>query len=245
MDRMDRFLLDSEKALQFDSVHVEANTQRALYAFRGEDYAVAERLCSRALAHGAQNELRRRSLLMRGQSRTELKQYKAAIQDLQEGLGDRTDDPDAMKSLARAHDAAGDHAASLAVLEKLCVVEPYDIGNWTNRGFELSAMGKHEDALAVYDQALQLDKDEPTVLSNRASALLQLGREKEALDDVQRSLRSYPANAFALRTRAILLAHKGEKEKACSDLNLARILGGVKDIDQLIEQNCAGIAPQR
>jgi tetratricopeptide (TPR) repeat protein len=90
MDRMDRFLLDSEKALQFDSVHVEANTQRALYAFRGEDYAVAERICSRALAHGAQNELRRQCLLMRGQSRTELKQYKAAIQDLHEEPGPRT-----------------------------------------------------------------------------------------------------------------------------------------------------------
>ena len=92
---------------------------------------------------------------------------------------------------------------------------------------------------------MRLDKDEPTVLSNRANALLQLGREKEALDDVQRSLRSYPANAFALRTRGILLSRKGEKEKACSDLNLARILGGVQDIDQLIEQNCSGITPQR
>jgi tetratricopeptide (TPR) repeat protein len=245
MDRMDRFLLDTEKALQLDSVHVEANWQRALYAFRGEEHAVAARLCTRALAHGAKNDLRRQCLLMRGQSLTELKKYKAAIQDLQEALGDRTDDTDAMKSLARAHDADGDHAASLAVLEKLCVVEPNDIGNWTNRGYELSALGRHEDALAIYDQALKLDKDEPTVLSNRAHALLQLGREKEALDDVQRSLRSYPANAFALRTRAILMAHKGEKEKACSDLNLARILGGVKDIDQLIEQHCVGIAPQR
>lgn len=245
MDRMDRFLLDSEKALQLDSVHVEANMQRALYAFRSEDHVMAERLCSRALDHNAQSDLRRQCLLMRGQSRTELKKYKAAILDIQEGLGDRTDDTEAMKSLARAHDAAGDHAASLMVLEKLCTVEPYDIGNWTNRGYELSALGRHEDALAIYDQALKLDKDEPTVLSNRANALLQLGREKEALEDVQRSLRSYPANAFALRTRAILFSHKGEKEKACSDLNLARILGGVNDIDQLIEEHCSGIAPQR
>jgi tetratricopeptide (TPR) repeat protein len=245
MDRMDRFLLDAEKALQLDSLHVEANTHRALYAFRGEEYAVAERLCTRALAHGAQKAQRQECLVMRGRSRTELKKYKAAVDDLQEGLGDSTTDIDALKSLARAHDALGAHDASLIVLEKLCSVEPADIGNWANRGFELSAMGRHADALAVYDQALKLDKDEPTVLSNRANALLQLGRETEAMSDVQRSLRSYPANAFALRTRAMLLLHLGEKEKACSDLNLARILGGVQDIDQLIEQHCSGTAPQR
>lgn len=245
MDRMDRFLLDCERALELDSLHVEANTQRALYAFRGEDYAVAERLCTRALDHGARNALRQECLIMRGRSRAELKKYKAAIGDLQEGLGDRSTDTDALKSLARAHDAIGDHAASLAVLEKLCTVEPDDIGNWANRGFELDALGRHADALAVYDQALKLDKDEPTVLSNRANALLQLGKEAEALSDVQRSLRSYPANALALRTRAILLLHKGEKEKACNDLNLARILGGVEDIDQLIDLHCGGVTPQR
>ncbi len=245
MDRMDRFLLDSEKALQLDSLHVEANTQRALYAFRGEDHAMAERLCSRALDHGAQNVLRQQCLIMRGQARCEMKKYQPAIADLREGIGERTDDTDALKSLARAYDAVGDHAASLAVLEKLCAVEPYDIGNWTNRGYELNALGRHADALAIYDQALKLDKDEPTVLSNRANALLLLGREDEALDDVQRSLRSYPANAFALRTRGILLAHKGEKEKACSDLNLARILGGVPNIEQLLEQTCGGIVPRR
>ncbi len=245
MDRMDRFLLDSEKALQLDSLHVEANAQRALYAFRGEDYAVTDRLCTRALDHGAQKDLRQQCLIMRGRSRTELKKYMAAIRDLEEGLGEHSNDIDALKSLARAHDANGDHAASLAVLEKLCTLEADDIGNWANRGFELDALGRHEDALAVYDQALKLDKDEPTVLSNRANALLQLGREQEAFDDVQRSLRSYPANAFALRTRGILLSRKGEKEKACSDLNLARILGGVQDIGQLIEQNCSGLTPQR
>ncbi len=244
MDRMDRFILDADKALKLDSTHAQANFQRALYALRSEDFHNAERYASTCIRH-APVSMRSSALVIRGQARAELKQNSGAIADLEEGLGDRTEDLPAMKTLARAYDAAGDHAASLAVLEKLCAVEPFDIGNWTNRGFELSALGRFEDALTIYGEALALDKDEPTVLSNKANALMQLGRVNEALSDVQRSLKSYPSNALALRTRAILLARKGEKEKACADLHLARVLGGVADIDKLIEEHCAGTQPKR
>jgi tetratricopeptide (TPR) repeat protein len=244
LDRMDRFLLDTEKALNLDSTHAEANYHKSVYAFRSEDYRNAERSATRSIGK-ATSALRQDALVIRGQARVELKKSPEAIADLKEGLGDRTENFAAMKSLARALDATGDHAGSLAVLEKLCTVEPYDIGNWTNRGFELASLGQYENALIIYEEALSIDKDEPTVLSNRANALLQLGRTDEAMQDVSRSLRSYPSNAFALRTRGILLARKGEKEKACADFQLARILGGVPDVDKLIEEYCGGIQPKR
>lgn len=245
LDRMDRFVLDVDKALKLDSVHAEANYHRAIYGFRGEDFKNAERYATAGLAGTKDEAMRAKLLTIRGEARVELKKTTEAIADLRAGLGDRTDDPPALKSLARVLDATGDHAGSLAVLEKLCMVEPDDIGNWTNRGYELSALGRYEDALTVYGEALTLDKDEPTVLSNRAFALLKLGRRDEALADVERSLRSYPSNAVALRTRGELYALKGMKEKGCADLHLARILGGVADVDALIDQHCAGMAPKR
>ena len=131
------------------------------------------------------------------------------------------------------------------MLEKLCTVEPNDIGNWTNRGFELTSLGRYEEALTIYGKALSMDKDEPTALSDRAFALMKLGRNQEALADVERSLKSYPSNAFALRTRAMLRLAKGEREKACSDLHLAHVIGGVPEVDQLIEKNCGGLQPKR
>lgn len=241
MDRMDRFLLDAQKALNLDSLYPEANFQCALYAYRGEDHLKAERLATRGLESGATDPLRSQLLVLRGEARAELKKNAQAAQDLREGLNGRTNDLLALRTLARTLDATGDHAGSLAVQETLCTLEPGDIGNWTNRGFELAALGRYAEALKVYDQALALDKDEPTVLSNRASVLLELGREEEALADVERSLHSYPANAFALRTRGVIRLHKGQREKACEDLQLARIIGGVPDIDQLVEQNCSGL----
>ncbi len=245
LDRMDRFLLDVDRALKLDSTLAEANYQRALYASRSEDHRGVDRYASAALRHGATGTLRQQLLVLRGRSRAETHDHNGAIADLQEGLGDRTEDTPAMKALANAYDAVGDHASSLAVLEKLCAVEPEDIGNWTNRGFELAKLGRHEEALTIYGEALGIDKDEPTALSDRAWSLLQLKREEEALKDVERSLRSYPANAFALRTRGILYAHKGLREKACADLQLARIIGGVPEVDKLIEEHCAGIPQKR
>jgi tetratricopeptide (TPR) repeat protein len=241
MDRMDRYLLDVEKALDLDSLNAEANYQRAYYAARGEDHKNTLLFASRALAGSPSPAVRQQALVLRGMARAELKDPDGAIADLSEGLGDRTDDLAAMKALARVYDAKGDHASSLVMLERLCMVEPEDIGNWTNRGYELAMLGKYDEALTMYGEALAMDKDEPTALSNRAHALLQLGREDEALKDVERSLKAYPGNAFALRTRAIIRIHKGEKEKACSDLSLARIIGGVPDVDKLIEENgCTG-----
>lgn len=244
MDRMDRYLMDVDKALKLDSLHIEANYQRAVYALRGEDRSLAERLATRALDHGAQDPLRRQLLVLRGEARAELKKDLPAINDLQQGLGDRTDDLPALKILARLYDATGEHALSLATLEKLCTLEPGDIGNWTNRGYELTELGRYDEALDIYAKALQLDKDEPTALSNRAYTLLKLGRDAEALTDVERSLRAYPANPFALRTRALLRLRKGDREKACDDLSLAKILGEVPDVDALIKEHCNGGTPK-
>lgn len=245
LDRMDRFLLDAEKALQLDSTHVEANFQRALYAFRGEDWSHAERLCTRGLTYAPKGDLRDRLLVLRGQARAELKKNGSAIQDLSEGLLGRPDDADALRTLAHLCDAEGDHARALALLEQLCAKEPKNIGHWTNRGYELAALGRYEESLAMCDKALELDKDEPVALSNRAYTLLKLGREQEAMADVERSLKSYPANPFALRTRALLYLRKGERAKACADLSLARILGEVPEVDALLLEHCGGTTTPR
>ena len=244
MDRMDRYLLDVDKALKLDPKLAPANLQRAVYALRGEDFHNADAYATTCIAH-ATGETKRQAMVIRGQARAELKMHAEAVTDLREGLGDRVDDLPALKAFARALDATGDHAGSLAVLEKLCAADPYDIGNWTNRGYELAALGRHADALVIYNAALALDKDEPTVLSNRAHSYLELGRADEAFADVERSLKSYPGNPFALRTRGILLVRKGQMEKACLDLQLARIIGGVLDIDELIEKHCSGSSPKR
>ena len=244
MERMDRMLLDCEQALKLDSLLPEANLLRAIYAFRSEDNTTAAQMAGRVVAHGRKADERQQALLIRGQARSELKEHKGAVADLREGLVGGYGDPDAMRALARSLDALGDHGGSLAVLEQLCVMQPDDIGNWTNRGYELSALERHEEALVIYGEALALDKDEPTVLSNRAWALFNLGRMDEAMKDVEASLKSYPGNPYALRTRALLLLAKGQRERACNDLKLARIIGGVPEVDTLIERHCADL-PQR
>lgn len=237
MDRMDRFLLDVDAALRKDSTSANAHYQRALYAWRGQDARKAEWHGTKAIELATQPLLKAQAHLLRGQVRSELKRNLPAIADLEQGLEGVPDDVEAMKTLARSYDLEGRYAEALVVLEKLCLLEPGQVGHWSNRGYELTMLGRHDEALTMIQQALSMDKDEPVALSNRAYVYTLLGREDEAWSDVERSLRFYPANAFALRTRAMLRLRKGDRAKACDDLTLAKALGGI-EVDKLIKENC-------
>ncbi|MBK9421441.1 MAG: tetratricopeptide repeat protein [Flavobacteriales bacterium] len=238
--KYEKALKDLTSALAVDSMYAPANELRAVYAFRADDNEGVVKYAGRALATDPKPAVRSQMLVLRGQSRATLRDNKEALADLKEGLGDRTDDLPAMKVLARLYDLNGQYAESLAVLESLCSLEPDDLGNWSNRGYELNQMGRYDDALAVLETALGQDKDEPVVLSNKAYALMKTGRDADALKTVERSLKSSGNNPYALRTRAELRIRKGDRAKGCDDLTLAKALGSAPGVDELIKQNCGG-----
>ncbi len=238
MDRMDRFVQDVDAALRKDSTSANGHYQRALYALRAQDPERAEYHSGKAIDYATLPMLKAQAHLVRGLVRSESKRPTSAIEDLELGLAGVPDDAEALRTLARLYDQDGRHADALSVLEKLCVIEPGQVGHWTNRGFELTMLGRYDEALKMIQEALTMDKDEPVALSNRAYVRMLMGQDADAWSDVERSLRSYPSNAFALRTRAMLRIRKGERAKACDDLTLAKALGGVPEVDQLIKENC-------
>jgi tetratricopeptide (TPR) repeat protein len=238
LDRMDRFLLDVEAAIKLDSTLAEGHYQRGLYAMRANEHARAETSATSAINHAEQESLRNKAYILRGEARAELKRYGPAIEDLERGTQEGTTDLEALRTLARLLDLAGRHEASLKILERLCELEPMDVGNWTNRSFELIQLGRYDEAMLMVEKALSLDKDEPVALSNRAYILYRTGRDQEAWKDIERSLRSYPSNPYALRTRALLRLKKGDRSKACDDLTLAKALGEVPEVNTLIKEHC-------
>jgi tetratricopeptide (TPR) repeat protein len=238
MDRMDHFIRDVETALRKDSTSANAHYQRALYAFRSEDLERAEHHGSKAIELATQPLLKAQAQVLRGEVRSELKHFKAAIDDLEPGVAGTPSDPEALKVLARLYDQEGRHEDALRILEQLCVLEPGQVGHWSNRGFELTMLGRNDEAMRMIEEALSIDKDEPVALSNRAYVNMMLNKDAAAWADVERSLRSYPANPFALRTRAMLRLRKGDRAKACEDLTLAKALGGIPELEKLIKENC-------
>lgn len=238
LDRMDHFIQDVEQALKKDSTSANAHYQRAVYAFRGEDMPKAEHHATRAIELATQPLLKAQAQVLRGEVRAELKHNAAAIQDLEAGVADTPSDAEVLKVLARLYDQEGRHADALTMLEKLCALEPEQVGHWSNRGYELTMLGRNEEAMKMIEEALSIDKDEPVALSNRAYVHLMMGKEADAWSDVERSLKAYPANPFALRTRAMLRLRKGDGAKACEDLTLAKALGGVPEVEKLIKENC-------
>lgn len=241
LGKYDKSLQDVQTALGMDSLHVPANSQRALHALRMNDHHGAIRYANRALGSGDQGMEHKQALVARGEARAALGLNSQAIEDLTAALvNSGREDAEALKTLARLHDAGNNPAASLAVLELLCQLEPADIGNWSNKGFELNRLERYEEALQALDTALKLDKDEPVVLSNKAYALLKLGRDQEAFAAVNHCLKADKLNPYALRTRAQLYLRKGERDKACNDLSLAKAMGGAPEVDELVKQYCAG-----
>ncbi len=239
LDRSDRFLLDVEQALRLDSTLAEAHFLRSQYALRAQDMHRAVHHAGKALDHSTDENVLARSRIIRGIGNADLKRTELAITDLEQGLAQGVDDVEAMRTLARLYDSAGRYEDALKLLEGLSVLEPNDVGHWSNRAFELIQLGRHPEALKIIEQALKIDKDEPVALSNRAFIYYHMGKDREAMQDVERSLNFYPANAYALRTRALLRLRKGDTVKACEDLALSKVLANIPEVNALLKEHCA------
>lgn len=245
MGRMDRFLLDVEKVLRMDSMSADAHFLRTQYAHKANDPERVDMHGTRALALSSDALVRHEVWYMRGMARAESGDVQGAIADLEALMAAGNAEIDVMRTMARLYDAAGRHEDALKLLERLCELEPHQVGHWSNRAFELTMLDRFDEALPMIERALEYDKDEPVALSNRAYINYRTGRRLEAWSDVERSLRSYPMNPYALRTRALLRLADGATERACEDLTLAKAIGGVAGVEQLVQEHCAGTSPAR
>ncbi len=244
MQRMDRFLLDVEKVLRMDSLSGEAHFLRAQYAAKANDPEKVEAHATKAIRLGSDGDMRREARLMRGTARAEINDVTGAIEDLENVMAAGNEEIEVLKVTARMYDAAGRHEDALRLLVRLCDLEPAQMGNWSNRAFELTMLGRYDEAMPMIEKALEYDPDEPVALSNRAYIRYRTGKRQEARTDVERSLRSYPMNPYALRTRALIRLADGDQKRACEDLALARAIGGVAEVEQLVIEHCGGTPPR-
>ena len=216
----------------------EGHYQRGIYSMRAKDMELTESHAGRSIVHARNDHWRALSHNLRGEARAEQGKPEGAIEDFEQARSLGLEDVGAMRTLARLYDAEDRYADALHVLDRLCELEPNDLGHWTNKGYELTMLERFDDALAALDRALAYDPDEPIALSNKAYTYLRMQKNDEAWVEVEKSLRNYPSNPYALRTRAVLRLRKGEREKACEDLGLAKALGEIPEVDSLILQNC-------
>lgn len=241
LDRMDRFILDVETALDLNRSHPYAHYQRALYAMRSRDWSLAKTSCDRALAGWTIDDEKDEVLICRGEALLKLGKVEAAINDLSEGVSLGSTDHEAMRILAMLYHDIDMHQAAIEVLKKLLELDESDATDRVNLGFEMASLGKHRDAIVEYERALQEERNNAIALSNYGYSLFKLGKNDEAYDFVKRSLRSVPNNPFALRTRALIRLAAGDKEKACKDLYSAKLGANMKEVDKLIDQHCVGV----
>lgn len=242
LDRMDRFILDVEKALDMDKTHAYAHFQRAQYAMRSRDWSLAKTSCDRSIKNGIEGKQRAEVLICRGEAYEQLGNREAAIDDLKAGLEQVNDDPEASRLLASLYNEIELHSASAEVLIGLLNTNYGSVNDRVNLGYQLAQQGMHDQALKEYEKALLIERNNPIALSNYAYSLYKLGRNEDAELIVKKSLRAVPGNPYALRTRGMLRLAKGDKKKACQDLCIAKRTNKFKELNRIISTNCGSCA---
>ena len=244
LGKFDKALTDAEQALKLDSAYAPALYLSAQVAMRNMDVLAAEAFATKAITAAEDSFTIARAHLLRGDARATTKRYSEAIHDLEVGTAKLSWDIEHLKELARLYDLVRRHEDALRVLERLCDMEPTDMGHWVNRAYELAQLERYTEALDAVQRALLMDKDEPIALGHRAYIQMKLGRDLEAWNDVERSLRNFAPNAYALRTRALLRLKRGDKVKACNDLTYAQALEDIPEVERLIQEHCQGGRPK-
>lgn len=238
--KYDKAQTDADQALKLDSTYAPALYLSAQLAQRNMDVLAAEAFATKAIASARDSVTIARAHLLRGDARAVLKRYSEAVEDLEIGTAKLSWDIEHLKELARLYDQVRRHEDALRVLERLCDMEPTDMGHWVNRAYELAQLERYPEALDAVQRALLMDKDEPIALGHRAYIHMKMGRDQEAWNDVERSLRNFAPNAYALRTRALLRLKRGDSVKACNDLTYAQALEEIPEVERLIQQHCQG-----
>jgi tetratricopeptide (TPR) repeat protein len=159
----------------------------------------------------------------RGMLRLELRQYAAALDDLDRAaeLGDddaalHTGRGVALEGLQR-HDEADQAFATAFARAKGAPAETQVRIHWVY-GFAV-ARRLPAQAKEAFESVLRTQPRHPQALYGRAMLLVEEGREKEAIDCFTQTLQTTPGFMDARRYRAILLARAGQFEAASKDAN--------------------------
>jgi tetratricopeptide (TPR) repeat protein len=186
-------LLRCASFLQAAGEDTEAEATRTMAFDRLKSPALAQTLLQQAVASG----------------RKDIAQAIAAHIEAHFG-----DDPDLVKSAARASHNAGDLDAAERMCREALLSEPDNVELLTRLGFILSRQDKREEAATLLSKAIELDPKNERVLEKLANINLRLKRPEDALRYARLFTKASPKNAHAHFLLAGALRQNKRKGKA-------------------------------
>lgn len=162
-------------------------------------------------------------LVQLGLLRAQLGQSDAAIELLQQAIGEEPDDPDAHMQLGAVLLAANRAEEAVVACDRALALDPDDPQAHYNRGAALYALDRPADALAAYERAIAIERRFPAAHYNLGVALRALGRLEDAATAFAEAVSVKPdyVQAYIALAGAHLLLGRHEAAIASFDAALA------------------------
>lgn len=182
-----------------------------------------------------------------GNAKYQLKNYKSAVQDLDQAIELENDYIDAYFVRALCYGNLKKYNKALNDFNKVIELNPDYANAYINRGFYvLEKTGDFEGAINDYNKFLELNVDgdyNAFAYSNRGYAKYRLNDYEGAMDDIQESILLNPDNSFVYKNRALIYISLDSLNLACLDLEQANKLGFADDygseVNELITKFCS------
>lgn len=181
-----------------------------------------------------------------GSAKYQLKNYKSAVQDLNQAIELENEFSDAYYVRALCYGNLKKYDKALVDFNKVIEINPNYKDAYINRGFYvLEKTGDFEGAINDYNKFLELngDGDNAFAYNNRGYAKYKLNDLEGAMNDIQESITTNPENPLVYKNRALVYISLDSLDLACQDFGQANILGFSEnygsEVNELIAKFCS------
>jgi tetratricopeptide (TPR) repeat protein len=142
-----------------------------------------------------------------GKLMVEEERYTEAEAFLKKVLAKHPDNVYALRELLVLYLSEGYTEGALKVMNRLMVLEPYDLKLLSWIAANLFKLKKYQQAIPVIERITKLNPDNPNVYFMLGLAREMAGKHEDALKAYRKSLKLYPENPTVLERVALLLYH--------------------------------------
>jgi protein O-GlcNAc transferase len=181
---------------------LQAVLQKAIQAFQGRNFDVADLILRRVLQADSKNLP---ALHILGLIKASQSNYREAADYLARAARIHPNDASIQYNLAKALSDSGNDKDALAHHKKAVALAPNNPEAWLSYGKSASNLGRYEDALVWYGNALSLKPDYAEASLNKGATLKELERYEEAIAFAEQALSINPNLAVAWTNKGVAL----------------------------------------
>ncbi len=176
------------------------------------------------------------AFIMRGDIKSNTKDYKGAMDDYNRAIEIDPSDPEAYKARGTVKVKIQDYTGAINDYSLAIEKNSNDAEAYNFRGVAMATSGNYDGAIRDYNNALELNPKYAEAFANKADAKIHLGKYFEALKDCNFAIQ-FTELAVAYYYRGLAKVNLGDKMGGCLDMSKSGELG-YQDAYIMIKKYC-------